>query len=203
MAVPKCVAQHDKGRAVGAMLIRGVKKMSAIGLNAQDVKVVPAGLMHPDAEWFLAYVQARKADLISCQINKAVVAIAQVEIVRIRFEANPAAINSPERLLLRQIQGAQEQRVQYTKNDGVGADGQRQRRNRGDREPGRLTQKPKAEARILKKSCKKPGADGLVNLFFVSLAAAELDARQTFCFGAIHAGTLKVICAVLDVRAKF
>src|SRR5215510_9698875 len=101
--------EQNIGCAVGAMLIGGVKKTAEVGLNAQGVEVVTGGLMDPDAEWFTACVQPGKADLITCQIIKAVVAIAQVEIVRIGLEADPAAVNSPEALLLRQIQRSQEQ----------------------------------------------------------------------------------------------
>ena len=42
-----------------------------------------------------------------------------------------------------------------------------------------------------------------MDLLFVLLAAAELDARAPLCLGASHAGTLQIVGAVLDVRAKF
>src|SRR5262249_9376319 len=183
MGVPKCVAEHDIGCAVGAMLMGGVKKAAEVGLNAQGVEVVTGGLMDPDAEWFIACAQSGKADLITCQIIKAVVAIAQVEIVRIGLEADPAAVDSPEALLLRQIQRSQEQCIQYTKNQSIGANGQRQRGNRCSREPGGLAQQPKAEACVLVKSRKKLAPNGVVNLFFISLAATELDASTALCLG--------------------
>jgi hypothetical protein len=42
-----------------------------------------------------------------------------------------------------------------------------------------------------------------VNLFFVFFAAAELDARASFGFGARKAGAFKVVGAKLDVGAEF
>ena len=46
-------------------------------------------------------------------------------------------------------------------------------------------------------------AERFVDLFLVLLAAAELDARAAFGLGAIHAGALQIVGAVLNVRAKF
>jgi hypothetical protein len=45
-------------------------------------------------------------------------------------------------------------------------------------------------------------AERFVNFFLVLLAAAELDARAAFGLRAIQTRSLKIVGAVLDVRAK-
>src|SRR5437588_13075345 len=104
-----------------------MENAAKIRLNAQGVEVVPARFVDPYAGWILSCVQPRLSHGIDCQLLKAAVAVPQVEIVRIRLEPNTAPVNCIEALLLRQIQRAQDQRIQYTKNHGVCADSQCQR----------------------------------------------------------------------------
>src|SRR5262249_10388353 len=110
------------------------------------------GLGTPRGGGTLAYVQSDYGKGETCQGFKAAVAITQVEIIRIRFEANTAAVDGPETLLLRQTQRAQEQRIQYAKHYGVGAYGQSQRQNRRQGKSGRLAQQAQTEANILQQS---------------------------------------------------
>src|SRR5437016_4146466 len=85
MAVPKCVRKHHIRGAVWTMLIGAVEEAAEIGLNTQHVKVVPGHFIDPGAGWIFARVQPCLTDGVSCQIIETAVAIAQVEIVRIRF----------------------------------------------------------------------------------------------------------------------
>src|SRR5262249_27234439 len=134
MAVPKRVAEHDIRSAVRAMLIGSVEKTAEVGLNAQSVEEVPAHLVQPGAGLISAGVQSCLLHGVSDEIHKAAVAIAEVEVVRIRLEADAFPVDSPQALLLRQIQRAQDQSVQYTEHHGVCANGQGQGRDGGDGE---------------------------------------------------------------------
>ena len=85
MSVPKRVGEHDIRSAVRAMLIGGVEEMAKIRLKAQCVEVVPASFLDPGPRWTLARIQPGLSDVISHEIVKAVVAVAQIEIVGIRL----------------------------------------------------------------------------------------------------------------------
>ncbi len=150
-AVPICVWEHDIRGAVGAMLIGAVEETTKIRLNAQYVEVVPAHFVDPRAGWIFARVQPCLIDAVSCQVIKAVVAIAQIEVVgvRLRRDVIPPALDCIKALLLRQIQWVQYQRIQHAKDYGVCADGHGQRQNRSESESGRLAQDAKAEAHVL------------------------------------------------------
>ena len=85
MGVPIRVGEHDIRSAVRAMLIGGVEETAEIRLNAQYVEVVPAHFIEPGAGGIFAGVEPGSVMLISCQTIKAAVAIAQIEIIRIRL----------------------------------------------------------------------------------------------------------------------
>ncbi len=104
-------------------------------------------------------------------------------------------------MLLWQIQRTQNQSIQHTKHYGVCANSQGQRQNSGGGESGRLAQKAKAETHVVYKNLDRIAAERLVAFFLVPLTAAELYARQAFCFAVIQPGALQIVRAVLDVGA--
>src|ERR1700674_1241982 len=81
MAVPICVTEHDIRSAVRTMIIGKVEEAAEVRLNPQCVKVVAARLHAPDKGLPLARIHRYLSNVISCQTVKAVVAIAQIEIV--------------------------------------------------------------------------------------------------------------------------
>src|SRR6266849_1037243 len=56
MAVPICVGEDDIRSAIWAALIGGVDDPAKVRLNTQDIEVVSAHLVKPDARWILAGV---------------------------------------------------------------------------------------------------------------------------------------------------
>ena len=87
----------------------------------------------------------------SCQAIKSAVAIAQIKIVRIGFDAQliACALKFVQGLGLGHIQRSEDQRIQYAKNNGVCADAQRQRDDSHSSKAGRSAQRAEGEAQIL------------------------------------------------------
>src|SRR6202030_4862129 len=79
MAVPIRVGKHDIRSAVWAALVGCVNETAKIRLNAQCVEVIPGHFEEPCAGWIVAGIEAYRSDVISRQILKAAVAIAQIE----------------------------------------------------------------------------------------------------------------------------
>src|ERR1700758_4764281 len=101
-----------------------------------------------------ARVQPCLSAAISCQTIKAAVAIAQIEIVGIGLVSGTRA-HAPdcvEAIRLRHIQRAQDQRIQYTEDDSVCANGQCQRQNGHGSKARRFAQPAESKAQILYKS---------------------------------------------------
>jgi len=140
LAMPIRVGEHDIRSAVGATLIGRLNEPAQIRLNAQCVEVIPAHSIEIDAGWILASVEAALQDGVSGQGIEAAIAIAQIEIVGIRLidVIVVAALDCIETSSLRNVERAQEQPVQDGKDDGVCADGQRQRQDGDDGESGSL-----------------------------------------------------------------
>src|SRR5690348_11713665 len=139
MVVPICVGEHDIRGAVWAMLIGSVEESPKVRLNAQYVEVVSAGFVFPDIGWIFACIQPCLRDGPSSHIIEAAIALAKIEIVGIGVGSDVAAMLDYEKALcLRHIQRAQDERVQYAEDHGVGADGQRQCQNGSDGKAGRL-----------------------------------------------------------------
>ncbi len=203
--MPICVFEHDIRSAVRALLIGAVEEAAHIRLNAQRVEVVPAHFKAPDLGWIFARVfpdiEPYRNGAKRCQTVKAAVAIAQVDIVGVRLPKGfiAPALNCVEALRLRHTQRAQDQRIQYAKNNGVRAYRQRQRQNGDDCESGRLAQHPKTEAHILYQSLDKIAAERFSAFLFEPPMAAELDARAVFRIGTRQPGALQIVSAVLDV----
>src|SRR6516164_7348756 len=126
MAVPICVGEHDKGGAVWAVLIGSVEETAKVRVNAQYVEVVSAGFVVPDIGWIFARIQPCLGDGPGSYIVEAAIALAQIEIIGIGVGRDVASMLDDEKALsLRHIQRTQDQRVQYSKDNGIGADGQR------------------------------------------------------------------------------
>src|SRR5215470_15516822 len=105
-------------------------------------------------------------------------------------------------LRLRHIQRVQYQRIHDTKDHGVGANRQRKGRDRGHGESGRLAQQAQAVTDILDQRLDQISAERFVAFLSVPLAAAELDASTALRCGAIQAGALQIISAMLDVSPE-
>ena len=187
-AVPIPVAQHDIGRAVAAVFVGGVKKLAQVRLNPQHIEVVATGRIAVEDGRILARIEPNKNHIESCQVLKAVVAIAQVDIVWVRL---PHAIlcvhGSPEAVPLRHVQRTQEKAIQDAKNDSVCTDGQRQGDYGCEGESGRLAQHPQSEPDILHQRFEKVTTHCFVAFLFVSLTAAKLDPRLAFRLRPIEA----------------
>src|SRR6516164_5622115 len=124
MAVPICVGEHDIGRAVWAMLIGIVEESAKVRLNAQYVEVVSAGFVLPDIGWIFARIQPRLTDSKNSHIVEASIALAKIKIIGIGVGPDVAPVlNYEKALCLRHIQRAQDERVQYAEDHGVGANG--------------------------------------------------------------------------------
>ena len=140
MCVPEGVGQHDVRRAVGTVLVGGVEEAAKIGLQAQGVEVIAAGFVVPDIGGFFAAIEAALAHGERRQTIEGTAAIAQVEVVGIGLVhvIIGRAPESVEALPLRDVDGAQDERVHHAEDDGVGADGESERQNSSDGEAGRL-----------------------------------------------------------------
>src|SRR5271168_1826639 len=124
MAMPICVGEHDIGRAIWAMLIGSVEETAKVRLNAQCVEVVSAGFVFPDIGRIFARVQPCLRDGPSSHIDEAAIALAKIEIIGIGVGSDVAAMLDYEKALcLRHIQRAQDERVQYPEDHGIGANG--------------------------------------------------------------------------------
>src|SRR5580704_4814991 len=128
MAVPICVGEYDIRRAVWAVLIGSVEETAKVRLHAQCVEVVSAGFVFPDIGWIFARVQACLRDGPSSHIVEAAIAPAKIEIIGIGVGPDVAPMLDYEKALcLRHIQRTQNERIQYSKDKGIRADGQSQR----------------------------------------------------------------------------
>src|SRR5947209_6738654 len=96
----------------------------------------------------------------------------------------------------------QDEGVDHTENYRVCANSQCQCQNRDAQESGGFTQDAKADANILEKSVEKIAANSLLDFFFEALLSAELNAGAAFCLPTTQAGTLEIVSAMLDMRAK-
>src|SRR6184192_1586233 len=125
MRMPISIRQHDIWGAVCAVLIRAVEEAAYVRLNAQCVEVISAHFIHPGSRRVLARVQPDRSKAVGYQSIETVVAIAQVQIVRVGLERvlRVCALNLVEAFRLRHIQRSQDQRIQYAKDDGVCTDG--------------------------------------------------------------------------------
>src|ERR1700733_6551559 len=141
MAVPIGVGEHDKRRAVWAVLVGSVEKTAKIGVNLQKVEVVSAGFVRPDFGWIFARIQPCLGDGPGSYIVEAAIAPAKIEIIGIGVPPAVASVLDDEKApCLRHIQGAQNECIQYTEDKGVGSYGQCQRNQRNDGEAWRLAQ---------------------------------------------------------------
>src|SRR6476661_5378690 len=175
MDVPVSVAENDIRSAVRPMLIRAVKKASKVRLDSQHVKVVPAGFHHPYARRIFTCVYPGLSQTVSGQAIKAAIAIAKVYIVGIRLPRRKItlALDVVEAIRLGHIQRAEYKRVQNCKHNGIRTDTQCHGQHGSNRKAGRLAQKAKAVAHVLKKPFTELAADGFLALFLISLQAAE------------------------------
>ena len=204
MRPPVLVREHDIRRAIRAVLIRAVEEAAKIRLQSQGVEIVSAGFVQPDGSRISADVQPGSRNVESCQIFKAAVAVAQIEIVGIRL-VRVAHLRTPEGIqALRPgyIQRPDDQRIHHTEDHGIGANRQGQRQHRGDGEARRLAQHAQAEPHIVHHAVEKIAAQRFVAFLFELLLPAELDARAPLGFRPLQAGALQIISPVLDVRAQ-
>src|SRR5579875_2093279 len=105
-------------------------------------------------------------------------------------------------LRARHIQRTQNHGIQYAEDDRVGADCQREREDRGEGKSGRFTQYAKAEACIEQQSFDPISAERFLAFLLHAGVSAEFDTRAPCRLGRIEPGTLQIVSAVLDMRAK-
>src|SRR6185437_12030872 len=204
MGVPKGVVEDDIGCAVGATLVGGVEKTAQIRVKAKHIEIVPCNFVEPNAVWIITCVESCLINVITCQIVKTVIAVAEIEIVGVGIvpQLITGPLDSVKALRLRHIQRAQDHCIQDSKNNGIGADAESQREYRGEGEAGRFAQHAEGVTNVLQQSFDEVRAEGFADFFLIFLVAAEFDARAPFGFSARHAGTLEIIGAILDVRPK-
>src|SRR5580700_2862571 len=205
MRVPVGPGQHDVRCAVGATLVGPMEETSEKGLNSEHIEIIAADFLNPGAGDLFAGVEARRRQVIGGHAVKGAVAVAQIEVVRIRLSdgVEVAALDGIQALRLRHIQGAQDERIHDAEDYRVGADGESQGSDGGEDEAGRFAQHAEGEAKILEKGFDGLAAEGCVRIFTEFLVAAELDAGAAFRFGAGQAGALEIVGAELDVGAEF
>ena len=85
--VPIGVAEHEVGRAVRATFVGGVKKSSEKWLQLEHIEVIAGRRITIGLEGLLARVQADEREIKGGQILKAAVAVAKIDVVRIRLKA--------------------------------------------------------------------------------------------------------------------
>ena len=100
------------------------------------------------------------------------------------------------------VKRAQDERVHQAEDDGVGADGQRQSYDRGDGEARGFAQDTQREPHVLKECLHEMPAEGILALFLIPFACAELDAGAAFGFCARQAFAFEIVGAVGDVGGK-
>ena len=83
MSVPVRIAENDIRSAVRPVLIGGVEDTPNMRLNLQCIEIVATDKFHPNPHWIGARVQPCRGNVIGCQIFKAAVSVAQINIVRI------------------------------------------------------------------------------------------------------------------------
>src|SRR5882757_874634 len=127
---PVGIAEDDVGHAVLTMLVGCMDKPAKIGLHAQGVKVIAAYQVRPhDRGTLAAGIESNcPRNVIRHQGFEAVVAVAQVAVIRIGLRRTvplaESALQHEQVFRVRNIQRAQHQRIQYAKNNGIGANGQ-------------------------------------------------------------------------------
>src|SRR5436305_5963800 len=203
-AVPIGVAEHEIGRAVGATFVGCMKKSPKKWLQLERIEKVSGRRITISLECFLARVQADERKIKGGQILKAAIAVAQIDVVRIRLKAGvDAVLRSPEALALWHIQRMQDECIHDPENDCVCANGQRQREYRDQGEDGGLAEHPESQAQVLNKNVEEMSAHGLVTFLFVLFLDAEFDTRSSFSLRARQASTLQILGAQFDVRTDF
>src|SRR6185437_14360005 len=110
MGVPKGVVEDDIGCAVGATLVGGVEKTAQIRVKAKHIEIVPCNFVEPNAVWIITCVESCLINVITCQIVKTVIAVAEIEIVGVGIvpQLITGPLDSVKALRLRHIQRAQD-----------------------------------------------------------------------------------------------
>src|SRR6476661_2125478 len=125
--VPIGVAEHEIGRAVGATFVGRVKKSPEKWLQLEHIEIVACRRITICLEGFLARVQSDEREIKGGQILEAAIAVAQIDVVRIRLKAGiDSVLRSPKALPLWHIQRPQNECIHDPENDCIGANGQRQ-----------------------------------------------------------------------------
>ena len=204
MRMPVAVTQHDVGHAVGAMLVGGMEKPAHVRLNPQCVEIIPGDRLGPGARRIVAGVEADLREAECGEIIEGAVAIAEVDVIGIGLRARfvGPALDLVETVGVGHIERAQDEGVQNAEHDRGRADAQGQRRCGSARESGRLAQQTHAEAQILRERVDERDAHRLPAFLLEPLVAAELEARPALGAGAIDAGSLEIVGAVLDMGAE-
>src|SRR5205085_2533174 len=105
--VPVIMRNHDIRSAVCAVFIRFMKEIAKMRLNAQDVKIVSAHLIDPGGGRIIACVNRCLGYVECCQILKAAIAIAFIDIVRIGLETVVSALDPVKSSFIWQVQRTQ------------------------------------------------------------------------------------------------
>ena len=125
IGMPEGVAQNDVGSAVCAFLVGGTEKAAEIGLNAQGIEVISASEDGPGGGGISAVINSHRAyDLGRCQAFEGLIAVAQVQIVRVGLRWITVPLQHVETLRMGHVHRAQNQSIQDAEHDGVGADAQ-------------------------------------------------------------------------------
>ena len=154
VTVPVGVAQHDVGHAVLSMLVGTMEEPAKIRLDAQRIEVIAADHVRPDDGGIpAARVEPHRAlNVVGHQGFEAAVSIAQVEVIGIRLRGSASSFESSlqheEAFGVRHIQRAKHQGIQHAEDNGIGANGQRQREHGGHRESWRLAQLAQGKSEI-------------------------------------------------------
>lgn len=198
--MPVCVCEHDVRRAVGAAFVGLVEEAAEEGLEAEDTEVVAGDGVAVGALRIAAGIHAGEDHLERGEVFEGVVAGAEVEVVGVRLQTGiDAVLGTVEVFGVGDVERAQDEAVHEAEDNGVGADGERERGDGGEGKAGRFAEHAQGEAEVGEECLEELGADGFVGFHAEFLIAAEFDTGAALGFGAGEAGALEVVGAALNV----
>jgi hypothetical protein len=141
MAVPVGIAEHDVGSAVFSMLVDSVIEAAEVGLNPQFIEVIAGREVRPGGRSGSAHIHADGADDVEVdQAVEGAVLVAQIDVVEIGLGGRLEALDHVKTVRMRQLNRMQDNGIQNAEDDGIGANTERERQDRGHCEAWRLAQ---------------------------------------------------------------
>ena len=137
-AAPDGVAEHDVGSRVCSVLVARMEEPAEHRLDGQHIEVVAGDLVPPADFGASARIQSDGCQPVGCDVGESGVAGAVVEVIGVGLIIIAVVLvhDGVQPLRMRQVERAQDQRVQHAQHDDIGPDAEGQRQYRGEREAG-------------------------------------------------------------------